>query len=410
MEGIEASDQSATRLMPAALVFAISFSVILILHFPLLRLPYFWDEAGYYIPAARDLFLSGTLIPHSTPSNAHPPVIMAYLSACWKIAGYSLVTTRVAMLVIAAFSLTGLVRLAEVVANRQVAIATAVCTAIYPIFFVQSSLAQVDLAAAGFTFWGLHAYIQNRRWAIGFWMSLAALTKETAILAPVALVAWELLSAYLRNARWPHMGSGSKNRGQRLLALILPFIILAAWYVYHYRMTGYLLGNPEYFRYNVQSTLNPLRAVVALGLRLWQTFGYLHLWILSAAMALAMYRPALKNAHEQRKRIAIPTQLIFLAVTLVYVVFMSIVGGAALARYMLPVVPLVILTAVSTLWRRVQRWVAILAIVIASFAASLFGLRPTDSPSKTISRTAITSSCTSVPLNSSKSDSLPLAC
>ena len=187
MEGIEASDQSATRLMPAALVFAISFSVILILHFPLLRLPYFWDEAGYYIPAARDLFLSGTLIPHSTPSNAHPPVIMAYLSACWKIAGYSLVTTRVAMLVIAAFSLTGLVRLAEVVANRQVAIATAVCTAIYPVFFVQSSLAQVDLAAAGFTFWGLHAYIQNRPWAIGFWMSLAALTKETAILAPVGV-------------------------------------------------------------------------------------------------------------------------------------------------------------------------------------------------------------------------------
>src|SRR5678816_3277427 len=108
MEGIESGDQSAARLMPAAFVFAISFAVILILHFPLLRLPYFWDEAGYYIPAARDLFLSGTLIPHSTPSNAHPPVIMAYLSACWKIAGYSLVTTRVAMLVIAAVSITGL--------------------------------------------------------------------------------------------------------------------------------------------------------------------------------------------------------------------------------------------------------------------------------------------------------------
>ena len=25
---------------------------------PLLRLPYFWDEAGYYIPAARDLLLT----------------------------------------------------------------------------------------------------------------------------------------------------------------------------------------------------------------------------------------------------------------------------------------------------------------------------------------------------------------
>jgi len=33
------------------------FAVVLIaLHAPLLQLPYFWDEAGYYIPAARDLF------------------------------------------------------------------------------------------------------------------------------------------------------------------------------------------------------------------------------------------------------------------------------------------------------------------------------------------------------------------
>src|SRR6201984_505221 len=77
---------------PQFLLFALFFAGLMLLHAPLLRLPYFWDEAGYYVPAARDLFLSGTLIPRSTPSNAHPPVIMAYLSACWKIAGYSLVT------------------------------------------------------------------------------------------------------------------------------------------------------------------------------------------------------------------------------------------------------------------------------------------------------------------------------
>ena len=33
---------------------------------------------------------------------------------------------------------------------------------------------------------------------------------------------------------------------------------------------------------------------------------------------------------------------------------MALVGGAELARYMLPVVPLVILVCVSTLWRRVR--------------------------------------------------------
>ena len=37
-----------------ALVFAVIFVFIFLLHLPLLQLPYFWDEAGYYVPAARD--------------------------------------------------------------------------------------------------------------------------------------------------------------------------------------------------------------------------------------------------------------------------------------------------------------------------------------------------------------------
>ena len=41
-------------------------------------------------------------------------------------------------------------------------------------------------------------------------------------------------------------------------------------------------------------------------------------------------------------------QAAFLSVLLAYLVFMSAVGGAVLARYMLPVVPLVILALVST--------------------------------------------------------------
>ncbi len=53
----------------------------MLLHAPLLRLPYFWDEAGYYIPVARDLYLTGSLIPHSTLSNAHPPLVMAWLAS-----------------------------------------------------------------------------------------------------------------------------------------------------------------------------------------------------------------------------------------------------------------------------------------------------------------------------------------
>ena len=131
------------RRFPLALIFVLLFAAVFLLHIPLLRLPYFWDEAGYYVPAARDLLLSGSLIPHSTPSNAHPPLVMAWLALCWKIAVFSPLVTRTAMLVISAFSLTGLFRLARRVANQEVAIASTVCTMLYPVFFAQSSLAHV---------------------------------------------------------------------------------------------------------------------------------------------------------------------------------------------------------------------------------------------------------------------------
>ena len=72
-----------------ALVFAVIFVFVFLLHVPLLRLPYFWDEAGYYVPAARDILLSGSLIPHSTVSNAHPPLVMAWLALWWKVVGYA---------------------------------------------------------------------------------------------------------------------------------------------------------------------------------------------------------------------------------------------------------------------------------------------------------------------------------
>ena len=87
-------DTEQRRKYPLALVFAVLFSSLLVLHIPLLRLQYFWDEAGYYIPAARDLFIHGTLIPYSTPSNAHPPLVLAYLALAWKIFGYAPWVTR----------------------------------------------------------------------------------------------------------------------------------------------------------------------------------------------------------------------------------------------------------------------------------------------------------------------------
>jgi len=398
---------NAHRGLSSGVVFAAIFAAIFLLHAPLLRLPYFWDEAGYYVPAARDLLLTGSVIPHSTPSNAHPPLVMAYLAAGWKLAGYSPSVTRTAMLLLAAFSLLGVFRLARRIANLETAVAATACTVFYPVFFAQSSMAHVDLAAAGLTIWGLDAYFRVHWRAAAWWFSLAVLAKETALLAPLALLAWEWACAWAdRGERSHHRATESqrksKNEVQNVFSvalclpgeiyggrwqaaawLITPAAVLTVWYAYHYAKTGYVFGNPEFFRYNVAATLNPLRIVLALGLRLWQAFGYMHLWVLTLLTGWAMTRAPLRDGEVERERIDLPVQFVFGVLIVTYVVAMSMIGGAVLARYMLTIVPLVVILAVSTLRRRIRRWPALIVLVCAAFTMALirnppYGFAPED--------------------------------
>src|SRR5690242_12562362 len=81
--------------------FAIFAILVFLIHVPFLQLPYYWDELGQFVPAALDLYHSGSWIPHSTLPTVHPPGLMAYLSLAWSIAGYSVVATRCAMLLLA---------------------------------------------------------------------------------------------------------------------------------------------------------------------------------------------------------------------------------------------------------------------------------------------------------------------
>ncbi|MBA2503564.1 MAG: glycosyltransferase family 39 protein [Pyrinomonadaceae bacterium] len=387
-----ANRRALARRLQLPLVFLAIFALIFLLHLPLLNLPYYWDEAGYFIPAARDILLTGDFVPRSTLSNAHPPLVMAYLALWWKLFGFSFTVTRAAMLVVAALTLTGIFHLARRTANTSVAVATVVCTSLYPVFFAQSTLAHLDMAAAGLTIWGLNFYLPlasaedeeggdvekvkssnvRRAWCIVLF-ALAAMAKETALLAPLALFAWEIFCWLVSRKRGTlptyFLESHSPLRSFLLLLAALP---LALWLTYHYTRTGYFFGNPDYFRYNVEATLNLNRIFSAAFERLWQVLGYMSLYLLTLAAFVAMFFRPRNDAGNERTRIAVATQLVFAVLIAAYASALSVVGGAVLARYMLPVVPLVILICVSTLWRRVRLWKSIVAVVCVGFTLALF--------------------------------------
>src|SRR6476646_3923771 len=185
------------RLAPASFTrtFPLIFVAVLLVHAPLLRLPFFWDEAGFYVPAAYDLAHAHTLVPTTTIDTGHPPLSAAYLALWFTLFGWKPAVARVAMLLLAALALTNVFLLARKLAGTGVAVATTIATAVYPIFFVQSSLTHADLTAAAFTLWGIRLYIERRMLLSQFAFSLAVLSKWTAIITPLGFALWEILHA-----------------------------------------------------------------------------------------------------------------------------------------------------------------------------------------------------------------------
>jgi hypothetical protein len=336
--------------LPAGFDFVLIFCAILALHATLLRLPYFSDEAGYFVPAARDILLYGKLIPQTTLSNAHPPLVMLWVAMWWKLGSFAPVVTRTAMLMLAAFGLLGFYRLAERVANRQVALASLGLTALHPVIFAQSSLLQLDIGAFAFTAWAVYFYITGRRMvSIGF-SALATLSKETAFIAPLAFLIWEVTGCLRTSAaRTQH---GPRGGGGKALpaafAQLLAAVPLLAWYAYHYLQTGRIF-NAEYLSYNVWSAFHPPRIPLAALMRLWDAAGCMNLFMLTIP-ALIVWR--LRSAPDGRgpeDAIECRVQGVFCVVIAAYVVALSLVGGAELARYMMPVTPLVIILGVAEL-------------------------------------------------------------
>ncbi len=376
-----------------------AFVVLFLLHYPLLRLPYYWDEAGYYIPAAMDFYRSGQLIPNTTLPSGHTPLVVIYLALAWRAFGFSPLVTRVAMIAVATCTLVGVYALGRRLANREVACWSVLLLALLPLFFAQSVLVHLDLAAGLFTLLALLALLDEHPWGFALASACAVLSKETAVvLLPVAWIfSW----------RQHRRATGSLSRTW-WAAWFAPLVVLAAWVGFYHHATGFWTGNREYLRYNLYSTLNPLRMSLTVLRRLYQTFVGGFNWLLTVG-AIAGSRWARRTridtpqgeshpsaCHSERSpgpdgpgrsdpspegaqvpgrrttlqardaahdssEAAVRNQLgpsylrrfLFLAgwLAAAYLAMLSLVGGAVLPRYLLPVFPPLVLVAVILIWR-----------------------------------------------------------
>lgn len=356
---------------PLWMVFPVIFAALYASHFSLLRLPYYWDEAGYYIPAAWDFFRTGSLIPSTTVSNAHPPLPSLYLAVWWKVSGFYPEVTREAVLIVASFGLLGVWRLAQrVVGSGLVAFWTVALTAMYPIWFAQSTLAQADIFAAAFSLWGLVYALPDRDRRPGWsavWFTLAVLSKETAIAIPITLAVMAIVDGF-RSER-PERGRRWRDAAW-FASCALPLI---AWYAWHYSKTGFVFGNPAFLQYNAEANVSLTRFLAAFGHRLLHLLAHMNMFVPTLlTLAALMLTPRLDREGNERPGISKPVLWRIFFILLVNAVLFSVLGGALLTRYLLAMYPLVLLAAVATFSRRVPYWQALTVFSAAAFVAGIF--------------------------------------
>jgi hypothetical protein len=345
---------------PYVVTFFFLFAVpLLILHLPLIGLPYFWDEEGQFIPTALDLLRQGAWVAHSTLPNVHPPGVEAFLVLWYKVFGYSIPVTRIAMLFIGSCGLLLTFMLAIELGKEAPgtpAFWPPLLLLASPLFFVQSFMAQLDMPAMVLTLCSLLLFLKTRYAASAAACVVLLLVKETGIVTPLVFFIILLL----------------RRDWKRAACFIAPAAALGVWLLVLHRATGYWLGNPEFAHYNVGYSLHPVRLFISFTRRVYYLFFAEFRFIGTLAILFAIRRSRVFRADPWR---------ITIAVAAANFVIVSVLGGAELERYLLPVLP-VFYIAVAVALTSLRKAASTLAIctLLAGLALNLFWNPPYPFP------------------------------
>jgi hypothetical protein len=299
------------------LVFLFLLEALLVIHLRVLALPFFWDEHGQFIPTALDLLRTGSWIAHSTTPNVHPPGVEAYLVVWYKLLGFSIPVTRVAMLLLAALGLLVTFLLTLELSQRSAATpAFFACVFLVasPLFFTQSMMAELDMPAMLFTLLTVLWFLRKNYAAAAVTSIGLVMVKETGLVVPVVLCLILL----------------SRREWRRAAYFLAPAAALLGWLIFLHQSTGYWLGNPGFAHYNVTYALHPARVALSFVRHIYYLFFAEFRWVGTLVVLIAITRT--KEFRNDAWRVVI-------AVAAAYLLLVTVLGGAELERYLLPVLP-----------------------------------------------------------------------
>lgn len=333
--------------------FPLAVAVLALLNRPVFQLPYYWDEAGSFIPAARQFGDAAGVWVSSGPLM---PLALAML---WKIFGEHVWVTRMLALALGGGVLYYTFQIGRKLWDVRVAACAALWLAITPLFLAESGLYHPQIALTFLGLWALHAFLERS------WVTYAIAASAMVLVSHTGLV-------FLLGLCLTVLFSEERKRASTLAIVAAPAALLAAWAfltslnqipiqqaaVSPMGSWGLLRGAVNFLRYSYQLFISDFLFIPFLltywGLR--QERQKYFVW------DLLQFSESENTMRERAVRA-------FGALITLHLVYFSVAPGPFLVRSILPVLPVFLLWACAgalrELGQRPHLFVVLAPIVLA---------------------------------------------
>lgn len=309
-------------------------------------------------------FASGGLTRLSNQwQSLHPPVKVLLASLFFTIGGVSAASYNLVGITFGVLGIINIYKLAHTLMHRRSARMCALLLALSPLYVATSTSSLTDFLLAIWVMATFISYAKERLWLASFWMSFAVLTKETGLLLPIGIGVSECIRL--------------KFKLRRLLPLAIPFAVYGIWSVV-LRTHGQKPWSDWIFAdtagkgtyYTVIYNLVTLSFINKYAVQNW-----LHLFVMnfSWVYTLISFLGLVKYRRQHVPTIVWAMVIFFVS----YVVLVLSVQTYTIPRYVLPLVPLLLLATVASIEQLGQfRKILYIPIIVITFVGLITSIDP----------------------------------
>jgi hypothetical protein len=208
--------------------------------------PFFWDTIQLGARHA-DWFYSqslGSILLPAEMDSGHLPAFGAYLAACWRVFGPTLLVSHLAMFPFIWLVLWQGYRLVSALPlglGNSGSLSAFLILVLDATLVAQLSLISPDIVLVGAFLLGINSILRKQPYWLTLAIVLLGLTSLRGMMVAFGLFLWQLLSLLIDKSR--------KGSFRNIFELLLPYLpgglLASAYLLYHYFVTGWVGTHPD---------------------------------------------------------------------------------------------------------------------------------------------------------------------